>query len=68
MLINQYIVICLKDFTEEDPASYVQATRKRFSYQGAMEYAFNIAQSRDPHIVPVAYVRLDKNHYPIKSS
>jgi len=67
MITDQHIVICLKDFTEEDPATYVQATRKRFSYQNAIEYASSIAPSRCPRIVPVPYVRLNKKNYPIKT-
>ena len=68
MIDTQHIVICVKDFTEEDPATYVQATRKRFTFQGAIKYASTIAPSRHPRIVPVPYARLDKNNYPVKSS
>ena len=67
MTPSQYIVICLKDFTQEDPSTYVQTTRKRFTYEEAIEYASQIPDSRDAHIVPVNYVRVDKKKYPILS-
>ena len=65
MLGNQYIVICLDDKTEENPSTYIQATRKRFTYQEALEYMFHIAPSRQARIVPVENVPLDENGYPI---
>jgi len=67
VIVNQHIVICLKDFTEEDPNTYVQATRKRFSYEDAEYYIKGISPGRNPIIVAVPYVRLDKKNYPIKS-
>ena len=67
MIASQYIVICLKDFTQEDPCTYVQTTRKRFSKEGAEHYMKAIAPSRKPIAVPVPYVRLDKKNNPISS-
>jgi len=68
MVPDQYIVICLKDFTADDPATYVQASRRRFSNQEAIIYAQDVAPSRDPRVVSVAYVRVDKKGYPIKNT
>ncbi len=63
---EQYIVICLKDKTKEDPATYVQVTRKRFSYDDAIKYANNtIAPSRDACVVKVKSVELDEFEYPL---
>ena len=56
---EQYIVICIKELN-----TYTQTTRKRFTYQEAIEYASGVAPDRDPHIVPVKPVELDVNSYP----
>jgi len=61
----QYIVICLKDKTEQDPATYVQVTRKRFEYEEALKYASGVAPSRLAIVVPVPNAELNKKGYPI---
>jgi hypothetical protein len=63
--MEQHIIICLKDQTPENPATYVQATRRRFSLKDAKERIKSIAPSRLPIIVPVPFVKLDENNYPI---
>jgi len=68
MIKNQHIVICLKDSTERDTATYVQVTRKRFTYMGALEYVQGVASSRHPRVVPVPDVTVDAKGYPIKTS
>ena len=67
MIVNQYIVICLKDSTEEDPATYVQTTRRRFGYEDAKEYIKGISPERKPVIVVVPYIDLNEKNYPIKA-
>jgi len=62
---EQYIVICLKDTTERDVATYVQVTRRRFSYQQAIEYMPAIAPSRHPRMVAVPAVKINKERYPV---
>jgi hypothetical protein len=62
----QYIVICLKDKTEQHPATYVQTTRKRFADEDeALDYMKVIAPSRMPVVVPVPEVELDERRYPV---
>jgi len=61
---KQYIIICLKDKTFEDPATYVQGTRKRFTKEEAEDHIKLIAPSRNPVIVQVPSVKLDENDYP----
>jgi len=46
VIVNQYIVICLKDTTEKDPATYVQTTRRRFRHKEAREYV-NYPMTKD---------------------
>ena len=60
-----FIIICLKDSTPEDPATYVQTTRKRFTYDDAMARTKSYAPSRYPLVVAVPWVELNKNDYPI---
>jgi hypothetical protein len=68
-MTDQHIVVCLKDSSDTHPATYTQATRRRFTRKDAMEYArIGIAQERDPRIVPVIPVELDDQDYPIKKS
>jgi hypothetical protein len=62
---EQYIVICLKDKTKKDPATYVQTTRKRFSYDEAIKYANTVAPSRDACVVKVKPVKLSGHKYPL---
>ncbi len=62
---EQYIVICLKDKTKKDPATYVQTTRKRFSYDEAIKYAYGVNFSRNACVVNVKSVKLDKHSYPL---
>ena len=62
----QYIVICLKDKTEDHPATYVQVTRKRFTDQdNALDYTKMIASSRTPVVVLVPDVEVNEKGYPV---
>ena len=63
--MNQYIVICLKDKTTENPATYTQTTRKRMNYDEAIHYAKAISPERLPLLVAVPWVETDENGYPI---
>ena len=67
-MISQFIVICLKDKTEQNPATYVQATRRRFSYDDAMKRAQGISPERKPLVVAVPWVETDEYGYPVKTS
>jgi len=61
----QYIVICLRDRTKENPATYVQPSRKRFvDEDAALDYMQMIAPSRLPAAVKVPDVTLDEKGYP----
>ena len=60
-----FIIICLKDSTPEDPKTYVQATRKRFTFDDATERVKSYAPSRCPLVIAVPWVELDENDYPI---
>ena len=59
------IILCLKDRTKEDPATYVQPTRKRFTYREAKHRIEAIAKSRNPVIVKVPYVEVNDEGYPV---
>lgn len=62
----QYIVICLKDKTEQHPATYVQPSRKRYTKEeDAIDRTKSIAPSRNPVVVEVPEIELDEKGYPI---
>ena len=60
-----FIIICLKYSTPEDPATYVQSTRRRFTYDDAWNRAKSYSPSRHPLVVAVPWVELDENDYPV---
>ena len=64
-MLNQNIIICLQDSSLENPKTYVQSTRRRFSYDDAMERAKGYAPSRCALVVAVPWVELDENDYPV---
>lgn len=65
----QYIVICLNDSDPnfpKDSATYVQATRKRFTeHSKAYKVLEGIAETRFPLVVEVPAVPIDEDGYPI---
>ena len=65
----QYIIICLDDSdpngNPKDSKTYVQASRIRYKDHSAALYrAEGIAKSRNPVVVPVPDVPIDKYGYP----
>ena len=47
-----YTVNCLEDNNSDDGEEYVQASSRRFTYEGAVEYAATMTEAFRPVIVP----------------